>query len=252
MKNYLLKIIALVLFAFVLSCESDCQVPSIGGMQIQKEVVTSSEGDPNDISFASAGWSYGTTNIIPTYIADIIEDDIIFIAAVTNGSGIIYPTEGWTEIYQENHTNSSAAIFWRRADATTPYGPLLNDTLYTSNPGICGIFRLRGCKSTGVPFDNYEVNNITATNTPSIPEITTDGARYVLAIILEEDDNYSWLNLPSVYTRLYWAFSGNSTDFLSAIFSQIISNSGTIASESFSAGAYDYYFSIAIAMIAEP
>jgi hypothetical protein len=112
---------------------------------------------------------------MPAHVAD----DILLVAYVTENYGGTVPS-GWNMLYNSSSGVpvsgfwASHTVFWRRATAPGTG----NIVLTSGNNNVAVVAVIRGCRTTGDPFDASALDPMTAANTAllTLPDVTTTAA----------------------------------------------------------------------------
>ncbi len=141
-------------------------------------------------TLAAAATGTTVTAVLPSHQAD---DILVMVGACNAGSNLTCATSGWaTIVASQNNANYSSAWFWKRAASGAETNPVLTSstTLSTTIGGYATAFRIRGCVTTGDPFESATLNG-TPTNSvsPATATMSTLGPNRLLVAIASIDDD---------------------------------------------------------------
>jgi hypothetical protein len=133
-----------------------------------------------------------TTVTLPSHQAD----DILLVGAMYQAGAnlTISSGQGWAPVtgYPENNANESTAWWWKRATSSSEPNPVVTSSsaASTSNGRYATAFRIRGCATTGTPFEDPTSAGPSLDTTPDSSAIDTIGDnRLAAAFALLDDDN---------------------------------------------------------------
>lgn len=136
------------------------------------------------------------TSITPVIPAGAQADDIMVMAAMTNGSSTFSTPTGWTILGTkvESNSNESAAWFWKRhTGAESNPTSTTSASLSTTNGGYGRIYVYRNATTSGSPFEGEAVNTAASTSTtPTSTSITTTGNDRLVVCLTSNDDDNAW------------------------------------------------------------
>jgi hypothetical protein len=148
----------------------------------------------------TADTSGGASTIpsVPTHQAD----DILIACAYNAASAAMSTaTAGWTKI--AGSAGDDFVWWWKRATGAGTAGPTITAS-GTDQFAIC--FVIRGCITTGTPYEDATVGNTGLTTTPQSAVIDTTGADRLAVCILNHDDDTVF---SSGYPPATWTDSAN-------------------------------------------
>ena len=177
--------------------------PEVGHAVIELKQTDSDLGQPRFTAAAAAISGAGGTLLtgVPTHLAD---DVLVMIVETANQAVPSWPA-GWTEFTNSPQGTGTAAAIggvrisaaWHRCAAAGEAAPQLQ--LGTMNHGIARIFGIRGCITTGNPFNAVAGGvQATSTNAYTMPSVTTTAADCLIAYIGGFDQDVSTANVFSV------------------------------------------------------
>ena len=176
--------------------------PEVGHAVIELKQTNSDLGQPRFTAAAAAISGAGGTLLtgVPTHLAD---DVLVMIVETANQAVPSWPA-GWTEFTNSPQGSGTAAAIgavrisaaWHRCAAAGEAAPQLQ--LGTMNHGIARIFGIRGCITTGNPFDAVAGTTVATTTAYTMPSVTTTGPDRLIAYIGGFDQDLTTANVFSV------------------------------------------------------
>lgn len=151
---------------------------------------------------ATAGTT--VTPVLPTHAAD----DILVCVASHHVASTLSISAGWTAFAPSGDTNplsdanQSSGFWWRRAASGAESNPVVTSSVTntTTSSLQAQVFRVRGCVTTGTPFEGEDLNAATAAATGTTPgtlAVTpTAPQRLVVSFLLRDDDPAQSSGLP--------------------------------------------------------
>jgi hypothetical protein len=165
------------------------------------------------ISFVAAGTeASGTsgTTVTPALPAGIVNDDILILpAACWDGNAVGSMGAGWTRIAEISGSTSypSMAVFWNRYDGTDP-SRVVTFSGSSGDQKIAAIFAVRGCKTSGDPYNKISAEGTGVDNTIEHSSVTTDVDGCMLICLNATDGNNARTSLASGFTNIFEDTSG--------------------------------------------
>lgn len=140
---------------------------------------------------------FTVTCTLPTHQTD----DILVVVAGKNNAADLTIDAGWnTIVTSQNSANYSNAWWWKRATSGAETNPTVTSST-TGNATTAGIFatafRIRGCITTGTPFEGGTVTGApTTSTTPTTGAVTTQGFQRLVVSFVSADDNPTLTGFP--------------------------------------------------------
>ena len=147
-------------------------------------------GGTNTIDADTVG-AASVTVTLPTHTTN----DILIVAALNDGgTTMTTATSGWASIVGIDSTDN-ARWFWKRAASGAETSPVIEST---SSDVFCTAWCLRGCITTGNPWDVFDTANALATAAAEVtaPTITTTGTDRLVCIFAVINDDTAWTTAP--------------------------------------------------------
>lgn len=122
-------------------------------------------------------------------------DDIIVLSALYNSASdiTISADQGWSELMApQNNANFSCAMWWKRCTSSSEASPVVTTATASTTFGRYAQHHIiRGCATSGNPFEDATANGSpTTSTTPTGAEIDTTGVeRLVACFALIDDDS---------------------------------------------------------------
>lgn len=139
-----------------------------------------------------AGVSSGTT-LTTTIPGAATTNDVMVLALESQGSMTFSQPSGWEDFAVAiDNAAQSTAWFWKRHDGSeSDPSSTTNNTMSGALAGFGRIYVIRGCITTGDPFEDVTMAGApTLDNNPDTAEITTTGVdRLVMSFVIVDDDN---------------------------------------------------------------
>jgi len=197
------------------------------------------------------------TSITPVIPANDASNDILLMEAWTNAARTFTTPTNWTSFgFNENSANMSSAWFWKRATGSDGNPTSTVDTALSSTVGGYGrIYVIRGCVTTGDPFEDATIHALDlSTRIDTEAVTTTDVDRLVASYGIVDDDNvYTAGHPPANWVshgpRLTSTTGG---DAMSVAIEIDAPTATTVAQVSFGDMANDYCRSLTVAWIPVP
>jgi hypothetical protein len=131
---------------------------------------------PSWVGHASTAINSGTTSPTISY-PTVTANDIMLMAVATDTlhttSGT--PPTGWTKIHEIDLASSDASMstFWKRAGSSEPSSEAWTSIFDANETGVAVVFAIRGCTTSGSPFDVTNAEGSTGANASHSIDITT-------------------------------------------------------------------------------
>ena len=165
--------------------------------------------------------------------------DILILTAFTKiATNII--CSGWNLITSINQAGGSMAVFWKyMADTSVTSANPKFVTNVGTDGGYVKVISVSGCASSGNPYEDVQVTSLVTTQYPATPATTSLGANRLSLPILIIFDNNTANSYTSGYTLFESQYSTVGSDATIALFTREILATGTVASQTVSAGRSD-------------
>ena len=157
-----------------------------------------------------------TGNTAPGLPAGWHADDVWLMAVMTNASNTFPTISGWTNLGVDvDSANQSTGWYWRRAvagDAAPSFTIAGGTALSSTNVLVARIYGLRGCKTTGDPFEDVTmVGTPTSTSTPASSVVTASVANTLVLAVALLDDNNTTTDFPPTGWQIAGGEAGDNT-----------------------------------------
>lgn len=158
-------------------------------------------------SFVGEGTPAAVTSgtVQPTNPSSLLVDDILvgWMGSGTSGTAFGVPA-GWAIEDETLTINARGAWAWRRVAAAGESDDVIDFTQSGNTQQFyAGIFALRGCETSGNPFDSTQNNTCTSCDVATMAAVTTTGVNRKLIHISFVEDNRSAQDNAANYTLQY-------------------------------------------------
>ena len=193
---------------------------------------------------------YQCTPTLPAHAAD---DILVVVCGAGSAQNWTCPTSGWAALATaQNNANFSTGWFWKRATSAAEANPVCTASASLTLGGYAVAFRVRGCITSGDPFEDVTLGGSpTSSTTPASSVITTTGAQRLAVAIAQIEDNNTISNYPPAgWTGAYNNGSNTGDDWHANIISKAVATPGDVAAVNVcTQNAADYWRTLTLAFI---
>lgn len=180
-------------------------------------------------------------------------DDILVVIYGHNTTGNTFTTpSGWTAhpTGRQDTGGEASHCFWKRATSSSETNPAttVSITMTSSIGGYARCYVIRGCVTSGDPFDNTAGNN-GASTTPNPPSLTSTGADRLMfyGIYVGDDNTWSSGMPPTNYTQVGRLATTSGGDCMTDAIWRALASAGTEDPAAMTMSASDPWFHWAFA-----
>lgn len=203
------------------------------------------------VSSAIAAATNGTTlNVtLPAHQADdilvVVADQTISSATLTCG------TSGWAKLDGTANSALSTGYFWKRATSSSETNPTITtDNTASGTDSLFAVaFVIRGCITTGNPYDEFHKSTMALTASATTTSTTTAGFDRLLFAAFAVNDNNVFGTPPTDWTKNLDINTITGSDTQLAAMSRTVASPTTVGAVTWTNSAADTLESITIAFI---
>lgn len=199
------------------------------------------------IAIAQTGTTLNVT--LPSHQAD---DILVVVAAQTISSGTLTcGTSGWAKLDGTANAALSTGYFWKRATSASETTPTITTTNTASGTDslYAVAFVIRGCITTGNPYDEFHKSTMALTASPTTTSTTTAGFDRLLFAAFAVNDNNTFNTVPTDWSEHLDINTITGSDVQFGAMSRTVATPSTIGAATWTNSASDTVESITIAFI---